>query len=466
MRFKKQIIIVCLLTFLFVPFNYSKEAKAMDLLVTPSIVYLVSKILVTSGVAITSSVMLYDIADKFVKSPVSSYVKENLVTGSVEYLLDSTSNKLLDDFINSLPSVKANVTIPITHGFNSDGNFTVAIDLPWDIYSKYTYSEPLIYNLSIDKQPECVGSCKGHSLNVKGFNSEYSGEFSKFVGNIKCGAYPIKMYNDSGKLFINQYSFSSYYDSKVKITSFYCPDIVGDVTVTNDFVGEAEYDGEYRKGYNPTYIPSGLVSAPIVPPIPGSSFENGYGLEFPLTNDKVGTIPGDIVSDGVVSPPVEESKPDTGDSVFDKFGEWLSSLLGSLFAPLVNLLNSILDFLMSLIKSLVSAIGSLLEGLFVPTVNVGDLFVIPSGSGFGNIVSLFDWGIFDITPKPYEFITDLNFNNFMTDEVTTQTIEINIFDNKVVSKYLPIVRNVLSYSLLISTILIIVWHFLPKRDID
>lgn len=261
---------------------------------------------------------------------------------------------------------------------------------------------------------------------------------------------------------------------------------------------------DQKQGYIP--IPSAI---PNLPTITG---------ENPLTWDNVKTDVKPIESDTDIDWSGGENEPDPNDDDTPDLWKWLTRILRFLFSPvrqiknvlsnlgeflsyqfsqlltniknipnvfrdffsnlidkIVNLPNALKDFftnlgenILSLPSSIANSFKTLLSELFMPTVAIAELFSPPVGSGFSDLLMLFNFNtIFDIDAKPYEFETnmkifDLTGNNNDKD----WHIEIKIFDNKVVKENLSLFRNVLSYSLLISVIYFIVYHFLPKRDMD
>lgn len=462
MRFKKQIIIICLFTFLFIPFNPSQKPKAEVLTLTSGAIIACAALATAAGVIITNPDMLQDVGSrvfegiKNIDGAISSVGDKFVIN-----VIPSVISKVFD-VLFSLPESDYYVDKTITENFSltTGDNILFTFDIG-DIDLHRTYN----FTFDFETNPDLVIGLRNQSgqnvLSTSLINCTESNPSIEMILNYVSIAY---------------YGYINYNDRQVATKKL--PTSIYSLFVNSNVKGslEADYDKSICIPYTPLnsesvsedkpkeYFPSGSgsISIPNDRPIGG----------FNPSIDKPITKPGDLLQEGdlvadkddVISPPKDDvgDVPSTGESLWDTLLSWLKTL----FMPLINLLTSILNFLTTMIESLISAISSLLEGLFVPSLSIDDLFVIPNGSGFSNIISLFDWNIFDITPRPYEFSTTLPFTSLVDGTSNPQTIEINIFENEVVKKYLPIVRNVLSYSLLISTIFIIVWHFLPKRDID
>lgn len=215
-----------------------------------------------------------------------------------------------------------------------------------------------------------------------------------------------------------------------------------------------------------------------------------YPLDTPYTGhaptvDVPYTKPTDILGEGDISidvPAVDNPSidmpadtPVTGEGLWDTLMGWLSKL----FAPVVELLKLLADllakilsaitgFVSDLVSSLVGALTGALEKLFVPTVALDELFKVPSGSGFAQIVDFFNWdSLWNITPQPYKFSTSIPITDLTGSGASkTWDININLFDNEVMKDNINLVRNVLSYSVLITTVWFVIHHFLPNRDMD
>lgn len=202
------------------------------------------------------------------------------------------------------------------------------------------------------------------------------------------------------------------------------------------------------------------------------SKDKDISVNIPITSD------GDIALDSVIGKTYDDvissgvTLENTGDATIP--GETPGIIEGiidgikSLVNSILDVLNSILSFLTGLLETLINAFISMFTSLFVPTVSISDLFSVPDGSGFGAILDLFNFDkVFNITPKAYEFSTNIDILDLSpSGNDRSWGIKINIFDNEVVKNNIDLVRNILSYSLLLGVIYFIVYHFLPKRDMD
>lgn len=463
MKYKKQIVIICLFTFLFVPFNSPRKANAEILTLTSGTIIACAALALASGVIITNSDMIEDVGTRVFET-----IKN--IDGAIEQV--GTNIK-----INALPHVVSAVvetmlSLPIGDYF-IDKNIEFSQDIingynrfpTFDITQIAKFRE---FNFTFTPSSSATGSFmltqytsdNSYGAGIVSFSANAL-EPITFRGTITWDSwskyYQLETFvNGVSKGLENLRDYKNYVAHGFTLRSNVPGTLVGDYDESICIPYREENSKDVSNDKVLEFFPKGgSISAPLDKP-----------LSYNPSIDKPFTKPSDLVDEGDIVVDKEESlpgdTPSTGDSLWDTLLSWLKTLI----MPIINLLTSILEFLTSIIGSLISALSGLLEGLFVPSLSIDDLFVIPNGSGFGNIINLFDWNVFDITPKAYEFSTTLPFTSLVDGTSNPQTIEINIFENEVVKKYLPIVRNVLSYSLLISTIFIIVWHFLPKRDID
>lgn len=481
MKYKKQIVMICLVTFLFLPMSVKyEEPKAEVLLLTTGAIIACAALATAAGVIITNPDMLQDVGERIYDG--------------------------IKDIPNAIENVGDNIKVNVTKSL-WDSVFNICSSLPVEDYIKdfiEDYADSGVSRFSLS-------GYNGWNINVDATNANYSIYYVNIRENLIDSTSKILISTDG----LRQFNLSCSYEEIGN-------DIYKNIYVDGSLVSSKSiYTFSGSKPSNEvlsrfgSYVTFGNTYNSIVKPVNGEVYENksicipytplntesvsvdkpkeyfpvGSGsisvpMDTPLSNynpsvDNPISLPTDLVGDGISAdvdtstdtgaidkPNVDVGEtPTTGDTLWDTLLSWLSSL----FAPLVallewigSILTSILDFLGSLVSSLVDAIVS----LFAPTVAVDELFSIPEGSGFSDILSLFDWGLFDIEPKPYEFVATLDFMSLVDNTSNPQVIEIKLFDNELVKKYLPYVRNILSYSLLISTISMIVWHFIPKRDID
>lgn len=386
MRFKKQIIIICLFTFLFVPFNRTVKTSAEPITLTTSALYLLYGALATAcGVVILNDDMLADVGErmdsvlnKFVTVNNDTYVIER--TAEVMALALNVALSLpKDDHLYSYPyltinqdgTIKQNLTMPKYPKYPDYaivGTFT-ASGLPVDGGYISIFCEN--GNGVGNNRTSRYFAKNGDVLNLYGFESDHGYQTIRFgslsgatVASVFPGTSISYLFDTRGVQTVAGKSVFIPYNPSV------CPDI------PSDKVGEK---AEELKGgsivVNP-YNPS--IDSPLAP-----EWTNG-SISYPLSEPA--DIPGVSVDTPSVDIPSDEvvDKPNTGDSVFDKFGEWLSTLLASLFKPLVDLLKGILDFL---------------KNLFIPSELI-DLDFTPL--------------YFDLTKK-FPFCLPFDFARFFTD---------------------------------------------------
>lgn len=470
MKYKKQIAMICLITFLFLPISGKyEEPKAEILTLTAGTIIACAALATAAGVIITNPDMLQDVGERI-------YDGIKNIPNAIENVGDNIKINVTKEILNTVISVCD--SIPKIEYVKS----IIDSYLDDNIYGFGGYSLPSDVRVgSLSIMPLSGNDSSSTSLKIKISYGSYSfGTFNfPFDEPVDIS---FDLSSKDGKIFVNSVPYSvTYggtlwqdyslrlslpsnwngtwrvlgYESEQSICIPYTPENTENVSA------------DKPKEYFP--VGSGSISVPIDTPLSNynPSVDNPISLPTDLVGDGISADVDTSTDTGAIDKPNVDvgETPTTGESLWDTLLSWLSSL----FAPLVallewigSILTSILDFLGSLVSSLVDAIVS----LFSPTVAVDELFSISEGSGFSDILSLFDWGLFDIEPKPYEFVATLDFMSLVDNTSNPQVIEIKLFDNELVKKYLPYVRNILSYSLLISTISMIVWHFIPKRDID
>lgn len=235
---------------------------------------------------------------------------------------------------------------------------------------------------------------------------------------------------------------------------------------TNPMLDIPYDNSKIKEGYNPTHTDQNLpytAEKPGFIPLPTDTvMDNPISTEIPLTWDDV--------KSGVTDLPVDDSVPgeDTGEGEGTGEGtgvwDWLKSLLNSILNAIKSILSAITGFL----QALLDGILSLLSSLFSPTVSVSDLFSPPVGSGFSLITELFNFdSLWSIEPKPYRFKENWNYTDITGDDNDfSEPVEIRPFEVSIIQDNLSIIRNILSYSILIAVIWFIIIHFLPERSMD
>lgn len=210
-------------------------------------------------------------------------------------------------------------------------------------------------------------------------------------------------------------------------------------------------------------------------------FDQTVNEELPLdwdrVKDQITDFPTDVPIAPPINPPIEIpdnpaidipdnpaiDKPVIGDSVGGISSLW--DLIKGMLQGIFDMLKAILDFLLGLIGMLLTGLLSLIKALFIPTIAVSELFSPPAGSGFGMLVDLFNFDkLWSIEPKPFRFKQFWNFN--WLDNEFSEEVEIRPFEVSIVEDNINIIRNVLSYSILIAVIWFVILHFLPERSMD
>lgn len=357
MRFKKQIIIICLFTFLFVPFNSSISANSSPRIAIADDVLFIAlgTLILGSGAIAVSMPMLQDMGSRVYDDFISKGgEKESILATSINATgVALKVTKTLYDSVNYISSVLPKSITTVNSHLVTDTTYSLTIgshNVPTNSYPAKTIVSDFVApsqcyvniydkNGSIIKSELVGGNHRYQLFNYVDYRGSVVMAFSRV--DVATG-------NELATLF----------QKVVSKGNVFGYDITGDVVFeTGSILQEIPYDDEkVHSNYNPTYLPGifqgvsgGLGNGSLDIPLDDS--KPNYGLTFPLDWDNVKDNVKDTPKDDVVDPPIDGSidKPNTGDSIFDKFGEWLSSLLGTLFAPLVKLLTSILEFLKGLI---------------------------------------------------------------------------------------------------------------------
>lgn len=249
-----------------------------------------------------------------------------------------------------------------------------------------------------------------------------------------------------------------------------------------------------KTGLDSTKTETNLKDKTYIPFPEDLTYIDDLSTDFPMTWDSVKDMVVEDVETDVTEPGGDNNNEEDYDEsdIPDSF-KWLARLLTFLFSPfrsvkdflvdqftqlidnIKNIPNVISDFFTNItdkISSLPSTISdffsSVLTKLFTPTVTVSDLFAAPSGSGFALVTSLFNFdSLWNIEPKPYRFKADWNYKDVTKDNNNfIEPIELRPFEVDIVQDNIVIIRNILSYALLIAVIWFIIIHFLPERSMD
>lgn len=480
MRFKKQIAMICLFTFLFLPISGKyEEPKAEILTLTTGAIIACAALATACGVVITHPDMLHDVGER-----VYNGIKS--IPGAIEQVGDKVKVNIIPGVISSTISVLQE--LPVSDYFFTKYN-DFSLDDEYDEkgrkyfalsdfnYRKFDFvfkpgSKSYNAGISLQTGVDFAGTICSYYLVNKFSTNTISLEMSKEItGKMRCKLWL------NGDLIHNVLT-SSFSEQVVTLilsnNGFELASVSGslDESICIPYTPENSQNVSNDKVQQSFPLGSGSISAPIDKPL----------SDYNVSVDKPITIPSDLVSEGdiivdksdtgVLDKPNTDvvDSPVTGNNLWDSLMEFLKKL----FAPLLALLGwigdilmSILDFLKGLLDGLIEALSKLFKYLFVPTLDPSSLILIPDDSGLGQLIQLFDWGdLLDIIPKPYIFETNININSLVDNESTVWNLRFDLFSNESVDKYIPYVRNILSYSCLIGVIYFVIIHFLPKRDID
>lgn len=494
LKYKKMIVVCCLLCFSVVGFQKPKQANAEVITLTTGTILACAALATSVGFIITNSDMIEDVGRKVYDSikdipgaieQFENKVKVNLAVGVLDAVINACNSlpkeptlidKIGDKIFNTQTYTNSqsfknlgmtsaqgviNVTALDSGYVNSEGYTWLGINIRgyaqnW-IKAKPGETFDIIYDLSNYSKDGRIRM----DINGESYDKGFSGVISIST--------PIETILSYLSISYSQNNAPSY---KYRVNHVYSVESI-DIPYSEE--NGKNVSADVSKEYFPSG--SGSISVPMDKPLTGYN----PSISAPITKPSDLSIDGDIVidSDTVTDDTVTDDT--TGDNVGDNVGDntgvwdWLKSLINSIIDLLKSIVNGITgifeylgSFISNLVKALVDAFTGMLEKLFVPTVAVDELFKVPSDSGFGKIVDFFSWDkLWNITPQPYKFQTvmpiyDLTGNGNNKD----WNIEINLFDNKIVKDNINIVRNVLSYSILISSVWFVINHFLPKREMD
>lgn len=486
MRYKKQIVIICLFTFLFLPFQKYEEPKAEVLTValTTGVIMGCAALATMCGVTITGNNIIKDVGNTVYEGIKDIPGAIERVGDDIKFNLTTDLFKTLFNICNALPTSSVKKFIPLLfdndkivstrYTFNGDcqGTFILSTSSGINKVNLVGSFKSATVSYSVARKLDKVlVSFNNQGINVGGdvalFSSPLENPGSYYIECLN-GSYPYSMTIESINVLSNTtLSYDSRSTANVKEDKYkeYVDSGHGVLTIPYD------YPMSYPSSSNPYTNPNDILD-----------LENNLEvLPIPDIGDGDVTIPDTGVGDVTIPDTSVGDTPTTGDSLWDTLFGWLSSLFAPLIALLEwigKLLNSIWEFLKGLLESLIKALKGLLDSLiellkalfdklFIPTLDVATLIDIPDDSGLGQLVDLFDWGdLFDITPKPYVFDTNINFHSLTGGEDTVWNLKLDLFSNETVDNFMPYVRNILSYSTLIGVIGMIIFHFLPNRDID
>lgn len=536
---KRLIIFILTLLFSFNSFFYSPKADVIEftnedysleqysmidprepITLTSGLVLAIATLLSACGIAITSSPMAKDMAqrvfDKVKDIPgaitrVGDKIKFNLVKGVLEAVKgvvadlpkNTTSAKDTTDLTSS---TSANTTTLKSLGkfYNTTSRFYFTVPKTFTstkfkirIKGDKMFMAGVLYpdefwDIGFYSKTIPAGT---YRLILGGDRYEYGDLWivdanGKDVGRTATGGYSAK-YIDIKSLEITD---SSYLDETFKVVNSV------DIPYSPDTTKDVDYNTRPLEWLpnlsNPVF--GGSISVPMNQPLPNIS------VDAPITS------PNDLIADNDISIDATDTTiPDNSvdsDSVldrilssvtgfFDGFFDTLGSLLAGLLAPIIallellkgalqsvidflksilsaitsgivsgitslaDLLQSILDFLLSLVVSLVDALVVALEGLFVPTIDLSKAFELPDNIFLPFHEFGFD-NLLNIKPKPIRYDTVVRFGS------VTYPIKIHFDEISVISNNITLIRNLFSYTLLLITINLAIAVHLPRKVMD
>lgn len=363
MKFKKQIIIICLFTFLFLPVSGKyEEPKAFDLVITPSVILLGAALALTTGVVISNPGQMQEVGHRIIDG-----IKN--IPGAIEEVgnrIKINATEQVIDVVNGICSVLPTDVIVSDFLLNNT-----------DIATKHVYTFKFTdiwkggvnnyYSIDVTPNSDCYSVTFGtsstvkHSIKLKAgqkYTFSLTATFNGVIGNNYDYTFSL---SDGVNYFLNKNNVNSistiptlyFRDAYNNIVScFY--EGYWDIPLEVDMTGVNESYDEEKIG---TYLPSGdsSISIPKDTPYP-DIYDKPYdspsvipGIEIDSGSKDDDVVVPDTPSDSVGDTPV------TGNSLWDTLFGWLKTL----FSPLFSLLRWIGDILNSIL--------SFLSSLFIPT---------------------------------------------------------------------------------------------------
>lgn len=431
MRFKKQIVIICLFTFLFLPFGNVKEVKANPLAIplTIGIKEVVTALLLSAGLVIT---------DKYSHKAMVEEIYYKQLDNINEIVSEVQANKrfsLIDKAGDLLTSIKE------TYSYLKSG----ALD-----ETKYRFSEKVSlkkgqyyptgvgnYSISLPSMP---------NLYYIAIRQENGGYFDRIDVPVGSALFEAKV-TDKGSTKDIIYYVDGKYAGDLKGLYSHVTDIGFDVSqdIVCTFNSTKKVDWSLFKEKNSdvvfpqsSVVYGGSISADSV--LDWDKEWQGDDISYPLDKDYQGNVSIDkpSVDDSIDKPSVDDVvTPETGETLWDT----LFGFLKDLFSPITNLLKWIGNILFGLLDGL--------KNLFI------DLFV-PSD---GYFVDKFDNWKNEFSSKFFIDLSPLEDMKGLTEQ-GVKDIHFKIMGVDVVLK-LSIINRIAEYSRTIAlgvTVISLVWY--------
>lgn len=379
MRYKKQIIIICLFTFLFLPFQKYEQPKAEILTLTSGVIIACAALATATGVVITNPDMLEDIGTRV-------YEGIKNIDGAMEQVGDKVKINVIDSVLKAVIGV---VTSLPKEDYYFDKTFSEKIDCV-DGTSEFVGS----FDITGFKDKEFFANV----TSPDGTKSEFQLYFMQGSNNgfayitstttsstmklVVSHNKPLSGYA-KGLIYVNGNSDYSYSRSVVCNTTNWTLTVrcIGTGSLTLDYdksicIPYTEKNTENVSEDKPkVYFPTGTgsISAPLNKPL--SDYNPSVDSPLSLPSDLVGSdgISADVdtdIGDDVIDIPNTDvgDTPVTGESLWDTLLEWLRTLI----QPIIDLLTAILGFFSGLLDKLRELLIELFvpsDGIFVDTFN-------------------------------------------------------------------------------------------------
>lgn len=357
LKYKQIIVVLCLVTFLFIPLQKPKETKAIAIEVTTGLILLCAALAVGTGYVLTDQNQMEDVGSKVWEGIKDSH--SNAFTVDGDRIKVNTSVNLFNDIINIVK------TLPVE-------DIIINKLLKTGKYDK-------IYNISLTPSyfPETSGMASSvitlstlHNDGLEGlYYFKFDGQYKYFTiqadsnfdvifdvstkntvyGSVNGEDFEIKAYKNYDT--INESLKNISYGFSTNNYTYRVDSVYGYESVLIPYAEENKksVSADIPKTYFPTY--GGSISAPINKPIT----DYVPSVSAPLDKLEDFTVGGDVVidSDSVDIPDTgvdEGTGEDTGILEGIKgFFTGLWDMLKELLASIVGLLTGILDLLKNLI---------------------------------------------------------------------------------------------------------------------
>lgn len=372
MKYKKQIVMICLITFLFLPFQKYEEPKAEILTLTTGVIISCAALATVAGLVITNPDMLQDVG-----TIVYEGIKD--IDGAIEKVGDKVKinvtktllEKLVPYLVENVPTDTVYRDENVSETLSSDSSFVYKVSIP-NVGSSVTYN--------MNYTGVGIPRFRVSTVHKDYPNSAWYDICAKPIDDSSLSTFNIELKIERADTSYFNYTYylngAEYYTGSKSIK--YMSDMINlrlersvsslngvvDGTLTFDktdsiCIPYTEKNTESVSADKPKeYFPvgSGSISVPIDTPLSNynPSVDNPISLPSDLVGDGISADVDTSTDTGAIDKPNVDvgETPTTGDSLWDTLLSWLSALFSPLFSLLSwigDLLNSILDFLKSLV---------------------------------------------------------------------------------------------------------------------